>query len=445
MTYGDKNKIKSEERTDSQSRLSGVERLSPSKIAVITSNFGDFGAGAMELIIARGLHECGHHVELAAYHLSQSSINDPQTGIKLVELDCLKKNCAKYLCKYSIREDKLRNHGFLPLFGVIRDIVDYIRVTIATGWRIYLVPTIGLMQDAQSLRDYLNKEKPDFVISNDKRAIRATQIVWGIMKSPPKSIIVIHGESGIGNRQRFAARFQCLSRGIGKIAAVSKSSRDWIVETVGISHEKVEVIYNGVDAEAVALKSQQKPDHSWYRDSDVPIVLAVGRLSPEKDFFTLLHAFCQLRKKQECRLMILGDGPMKNDLIFRVTELEIQKDVEFTGFSNNPYSHMHRASVFALSSIREGFSRVLLEALACGCPCVSTDCGGPREILEDGRYGTLVPVGDHMAMADALDRTIRKPPQKEWLRRRAGEFSIERMSIGYEQALATLAAKTNKG
>ena len=134
--------------------------------------------------------------------------------------------------------------------------------------------------------------------------------------------------------------------------------------------------------------------------------------------------------------MVLGKGKLQETLLSRARQLGIAENVAFPGFVENPYAFLAKASLFVLSSRYEGLSRVLIEAMACGCPVVSTNCQfGPNEILEDGRWGELVPVGNATALADAIIRSLDAPPMRDDLRKRASYFSIERAVGSYEALL----------
>ena len=174
-----------------------------------------------------------------------------------------------------------------------------------------------------------------------------------------------------------------------------------------------------------------------------PVILGCGRLTQQKDFPTLVRAFALMRPRFDARLMILGKGgSSKNDqqernrLSALAADLGVGDAVTLPGFVDNPLAYMSQAALFVLSSAWEGLPTALIEAMACGCPVVSTDClSGPAEILEDGALGPLVPVGDADALADAMFQTLRSPPDPERLRRRAADFSLERATAGYEKAL----------
>ena len=167
-------------------------------------------------------------------------------------------------------------------------------------------------------------------------------------------------------------------------------------------------------------------DHPWFDDRRTPVILTAGRLVAQKDQPTLLRAFAEIRKTRPARLMILGDGPDCGKLMALARELSIHDDVDFRGFQFNPVAYMARARLFVLSSTYEGLPSALIEAMACGTPVVSTDCpGDPREILEDGRWGRLAPVGDWRMLARAMQDTLDDPVSPEHLITRARHYSAE--------------------
>ena len=155
------------------------------------------------------------------------------------------------------------------------------------------------------------------------------------------------------------------------------------------------------------------------------MILGVGRLTQAKDFPTLIRAFALVRKKRAARLMILGEGEERPKLEALVRELGLEREVTLPGFVDNPYKYMKRAAVFVLSSKWEGFGNVLVEAMALGTPVVSTDCpSGPAEILENGRWGRLVPVGDVYALAEAIIETLDEEHHPD-VANRAKDFAVE--------------------
>ena len=166
------------------------------------------------------------------------------------------------------------------------------------------------------------------------------------------------------------------------------------------------------------------------------MIVTIGKLIRRKDFSSLLVAFSRLVTRRRVRLVLLGEGRERNRLESLVRRLGIAEYVNFTGFVENPYAYLRRADLFVLSSRNEALPTVLIEAMACGCPVVSTDCPfGPREILEDGKFGTLVPVGDPGALSDAMDRALNEPRRSDALRERAAFFSADRAVDQYEKLL----------
>nr|WP_241878977.1 glycosyltransferase [Psychrobacter sp. PraFG1]UNK05619.1 glycosyltransferase [Psychrobacter sp. PraFG1] len=163
------------------------------------------------------------------------------------------------------------------------------------------------------------------------------------------------------------------------------------------------------------------------------MVLAVGRLTHQKDFATLIHAFKKVLKNKACNLIILGEGELRCELEKLIKDLNLQDNVQLPGFVNNPYAWMSKADLFVLSSIYEGFGNVLVEAMACGTPVVSTDCpSGPSEILENGRWGSLVPTNDPDSLAEAILKALNNTKFKsELVKKRAEDFSVDNSLSGY--------------
>lgn len=186
----------------------------------------------------------------------------------------------------------------------------------------------------------------------------------------------------------------------------------------GVPDDRFRVIYNPIVTSHLLDQAKAPVDHPWFEDS-VPVFVAAGRLRPQKDFPLLIRALARLKSTRRARLLILGEGPDRSSLEALIQDLELNEDVELHGYTENPYSYFARATAFVLSSRWEGLPTVLIEALSCGAPVIATECpSGPREILADGEYGRLVPVGDEEAMASALaaaaDGKIPAPPEESW-------------------------------
>lgn len=194
------------------------------------------------------------------------------------------------------------------------------------------------------------------------------------------------------------------------VVAVSEGVADDIVRTIGIPRERIDVIYNPVITPELRPAAALPPSHAWLNDTSRPVLLGIGRLTPQKNFPLLIEAFSRVRARHHARLLILGEGPERPALEAQVQALGLEDDVALPGFLDNPYSCMSRAAVLVLSSDFEGLPTVLIEGLALGTPIVATDCeSGPREILRDGVLGELVRVGDAGALADAISRSLVNP------------------------------------
>lgn len=195
-----------------------------------------------------------------------------------------------------------------------------------------------------------------------------------------------------------------------EIVAVSRGAADDLAATAGLPRDRIRVVYNPVVTPDMLALARARPDHPWFGPGQPPVVLGVGRLTPQKDFATLLRAFATLRAARPARLMILGEGEERPRLEGLVRELGIGDDVALPGFQANAMAHLSAAALFVLSSAWEGLPTVLIEALAAGTRVVSTDCpSGPTEILQEGRLGRLVPVGDAAALAAAMAETLDRP------------------------------------
>ena len=220
------------------------------------------------------------------------------------------------------------------------------------------------------------------------------------------------------------------------IIAVSHGVAADLSQLINIPIDRIKVAPNPTVTPELTQLAAAPLDHPWFASGAPPVIVGMGRLEPQKDFPTLLRAFATLRRDRPCRLMILGEGKQRHLLLHEATGLGIQDDVQFPGFVKNPYAYLSRAALFVLSSTWEGSPNSLTEALALGTPLVSTDCpDGPREILEGGRHGPLVKVGDAAALAAAMAATLDHPPERKTLRAAAQRYTLERSASAYLAAL----------
>lgn len=225
------------------------------------------------------------------------------------------------------------------------------------------------------------------------------------------------------------------------IVAVCGDLADSLSDFAKIERSKIRVIYNPAFDDREQVDSFKEPPHAWLKEKTCPVIVTAGRLMVQKDYATLIEAFAQLRQHREAKLVILGEGPLRGDLEDLVDTLGVSDSVLMPGFVSDVMHWFEHADVFALSSIWEGFGNVLVQALAAGCTIVSTDCpNGPREILQNGKFGYLVPVGNPREMATAIDLAIAKPISDDLLRERAKDFSASKSADSYEKLFSELVA-----
>lgn len=345
------------------------------RLAVLTSTMGGGGAQRSMVRLAGGLAERGYDVDLV---LGRRDEDDHYRGevsdtVRIVSLDASRALFSvPSLIRYLRRER--------PVAMVTS--LDYMNVLGVWARRLARVPT----------RVVVNEQNTLSMVADNGTRRRQRVLPWLVRRS---------------------------YRRADGIAGVSEGVCDDMARVLGLPRERVQVIHNPVVVPRLAEMAAEPLDHPWFGPDEPPVLLAVGRLAPQKDFESLLRAFAKVRASHAARLLILGDGEERSRLERLVTELGLGEDVDLPGWAVNPYPYMASADLFVLSSRWEGLPTVLIEALYCGLPIVATDCpSGPREILRGGRFGSLVPVGDVDALAqaigDALDGDVPAPVPESW-------------------------------
>lgn len=273
---------------------------------------------------------------------------------------------------------------------------------------------------------YLKKERPKGLISALDGANVIAILAKFLSRVPTHLIITINSHLSNAyntNNNHRLAKFNVLVlfkilrfayQYADEIVAISEGVADDLARITKILKKQIRIFYLPVLTDRFyKLKSQSIENPSLFA-KDVPNILSVGRLTAAKDFATLIRAFSIVVKYVPSRLVILGEGELRLELEALVRDLGLQDVILLPGFVNNCYPYMKECDLFVVSSAWEGLSMVLIEAMACGAPIVSTDCdSGPREILEGGSWGRLVPVGDHEEMAEAMKKTLTKGPRPE--------------------------------
>ncbi len=289
---------------------------------------------------------------------------------------------------------------------------------------------------------YLRQQRPEALLAAKLPANLIA--LWASRSVEVKTRVVIseriHLPSEIANQPSWRHLVAVVRRNYKNadaIVAISNGVADALALCVGLPRKQIATIYNGVVNAELFRKAQEPVEHDWFQTDSVPVVLGVGRLEPQKDFPVLLRAFARARKERSMRLVILGEGSARTAIEALGRELGIASDMSLPGWVRNPVAYMAHSAVFALSSAWEGFGNVIVQALAVGCPVVSTDCpAGPAEILKkEGVYGRLVPVGNAEALADALLATMDESPHRSIARKerrcRAKHFSVNRAADRY--------------
>lgn len=270
---------------------------------------------------------------------------------------------------------------------------------------------------ALALRRYLRRTRPEALLAAGHRYNKAAVVATRWLANRPPLWLSVHNTLSTGlasagplRRWRRRAALRHLYPRADGIIAVSEGVAEDFAAVTGLPASTVTVIHNPIAIDAVRTAAEFGPTHPWLRDKTLPVVAAMGRLNRQKDFPTLLRAFHRLQADLPSRLLILGEGPERNRLESLVAELGLTERVALPGFSAEPYRELAGADAFALSSAWEGFGNVLVEALALRVPVVATDCpSGPREILQDGALGRLVPVGNVDAMREGLHQQLTAP------------------------------------
>ncbi len=287
--------------------------------------------------------------------------------------------------------------------------------------------TLASLRLLPALIRYLRRDRPTLLLCHLTLVNGAAALA---QRFAPASRVVLVEHLPRPQPQRFSARLArtlhaWLYRQAGAVVAVSCDLAQDFSQQLRLAPGAVRTIYNPIVSPQLLELAAVNPDHPWLQPGEPPVILAIGRLVGQKDFATLLQAVEILGPWRSLRLLILGDGPQRAELLALAEQLGIAARVALPGYVENPYAYLQRAAVLALSSRFEGLPTVLIEALACGCQVVATDCPhGPREILAGGRYGRLVPVGDALSLATALRQALLEPIAPEALRARAQDFSV---------------------
>ncbi|MCY4489049.1 MAG: glycosyltransferase [Deltaproteobacteria bacterium] len=402
-------------------------------IALVIPTLKGGGAERVVLNLAQGFIDRGHHVDIVLRRPVLHYSEDVPADARLFFVDKLRGRFPKK--DTSSMGARLRQ---LPrAYGR----ANWLDVGRAFEWNLLRCrPDLRLLNFTRAIASYIARERPECVLPSLPLAKIATLMAGRFLKIHPPIIPIIHSNYE-HRRPRDRCRLRYMADQAAHFVGVSQGVCDAVSRLVGVSSKDVTAINNPVVTEALVGGVAMSPSHPWLQDDGVPTVLAAGRLQRVKDYPTLIKAFARLAARRPCRLIILGEGKQRKKLQALVRRLGLDDRVSLPGWVDDPFVYMANASLFVVSSIYEGLSMVLVEALACGCPSVSTNCPfGPAEILLDGKLGPLVAVGDEAGLAMAMERVLEKPPDKGVLRRRAEDFSVNTAVTAYERLIQAVAS-----
>jgi glycosyltransferase involved in cell wall biosynthesis len=272
------------------------------------------------------------------------------------------------------------------------------------------------------------------LVEKVSRFCKTGKWIVSIHENMSKSIASMHPEKG---RKR-EKEIQHYTRADG-IITVSEGLKTDLVENYKFPPELMKVIYNPLVKREDQQLAQEPVAHPWFQDGVNNIILGVGRLENQKNWPLLISAFARFVEKYDARLVILGEGKNRAELEKQIVDLKLEDKVQLPGFVSNPYAYFARCRYLALSSDWEGFGNVLVEAMSVGTPVISTDCpSGPSEILQNGKWGELVPPGDEEQLLRGLEKTWLNPLDKKLLQSRAQDFTVDRQVQEMDSYLTNL-------
>jgi glycosyltransferase involved in cell wall biosynthesis len=360
-------------------------------ISLFLPSLNGGGAERVALLLAKGFAARGHSVDVVVMIASGAFINEVPHGVRLVNLDCPR-----------------------------------------------------LWTSTPQLIRYLRRQRPAVLISSmplaNGIAVYArflARVRCTLFLTEHNAVSLVFGDVALRRYKILTCLIRPVYRWADGIIAVSRGVADRVKMLPRIDPTRVSVVYNPVYTPEIDSKSADPIFDVWMNDPTVPVIIGVGRLVLQKDFATLIRAFDLVRRTKPVRLVILGEDVERASLERLISELGLDDLVRLVGFVGNPWAWMARASLFVLSSQHEGLGNVLIEAMACGTPVVSTDCpSGPAEILCNGKFGRLVKVGDPIGLSEAIIDTLKNPIAAEVLRARAHEFSEAAAVDGYLQTIS---------
>ena len=342
-------------------------------VAIVTSSMEGGGAQRAVAKLATGLVRRGHAVDLVLAHARGPYLAEIPPEVRVVDLGVRRVASAVLPLARYLRSERPR---------AVLSVLDYVNVVCVAARALARSDVRLVVSERNTL---------SVAVANTTR--RRTRLMPTLVRwAYPRADAVV---------------------------AVSEGVAEDLVTGFGLEPSSVHVLNNPVVTPDVTRMRSLPATHPWLRDPALKVVLAVGRLVPQKDHATLVEAFARAGLGPDVRLVVLGEGPLRPELEAAVARHGLTGVVDLPGFVDNPYAEMAAADLFVLPSRWEGSPGVLIEAMACGVPVVATDCpSGPLQILAGGRFGRLVPVGDvdglARAVADGVAGRVPPPPPESW-------------------------------
>jgi glycosyltransferase involved in cell wall biosynthesis len=381
------------------------------KIAIYVSSLKGGGAERVMLYLAQGMLDQKHSVDLLLARYEGNYIKQAPKSANIIPL-----------------KKSTRLHGFLIALWY-----SPFRTKLLSQFK--LPRFLSLLP---AVKNYINQQNPDIIISALHNCNLSAALAKSCTKSNLSLIVTEHISlssfiQSVPERQtKLLAYIRLLYPYANRIVAVSDGVKNDLSDTADIPLNKITTIYNPVVTASMQLKMNEKVDHAWLNNPEHFTLLAAGRLTKQKDYVTLINAIELLKNKIPLKLIILGEGSERSALSSLITNKGLADTIELHGFCENPFAFMAHADLFVLSSALEGLSMVLLEALACGCKVVSTDCPhGPSEVLQQGKYGTLVPIKNPEQLAAAIEDIFYGKKQHANGKDYAFKFTLEKATQEY--------------
>lgn len=402
------------------------------KVLIVVDSFNSGGVQHVMHRIGRGLSETGFDVSFAVVRPA-----GPLLGA--------------FAREFTIHKDEKGRSGpsrllaFLRAFGAYARMFGLRRSNYALGSALRYVPFLTTV---------LERVRPDVVISTTSLCNVCSLLAREVARSKARIVVSEHVNLSTVLSRRWtdptalARTVAILRAGYSRadtVIVVSQALKQDLIDTLGLAAAHIQVAYNPALDREFEEKRREPCDEDWLNDKREPVVVAVGRISRQKNYPLLLEAVRIANMTRPVRLLVIGGAEKEKHqrllakLREQCTTAGLADRVKFLGQQDNPVKYLSKADGLVLSSDYEGFGLVLVEALGCGIPVVSTDCpDGPREILGDGAYGRLAPCGDAGALARALLASLETPPDREKLRARAADFSTEKSVQGYARIVDAL-------